>query len=183
MGILDDFVNSIKKQREQFKAEQQKAGEKAANEKSAAAAEQRPPAKEARSPVQEFKHRIEEQRKEFKEAQHKDSSATGPTKTIQQEPPVLAVNTVERFGHKFTREQGSPGHVWFDDGSRAVYIDNVDAYLNSGGKVEVKGITAAMEPDLYNIYTPKGGPLGQARYYLPENAVVSIVRDPFVRYR
>jgi hypothetical protein len=174
MGILDDFINSIKKQREQFKAEQKNAADERV--------EQRPPAEEHRGPIQEFGHRIEEQRKGFKEAQKGGTADKGTAQTIQQQPS-LTIGTVEHFGHMFSHMPGSPEHVWFDDGGKAVYIDDVDAFLKSGGKVEVRGISAAMEPDVYAIYTGKGGPLGQARYYTKENVVISIVPDPFAKYR
>jgi len=191
MGILDDFVNSIKKQREQFKTEQEKAAyereamEEAKNE--GKTSEMRQPSKtiEHRGPIQEFGHRIEEQRKDFKNAQRGASTDTGPTKIIQQQPPQipLMVSTEEHFGHMFTHSSDSPEHVWFDDSGKAVYIDDVDAFLKSGGKVAVKGITAGMDPEIYSIYTSKGGPLGQARYYKTENLVVSMVPDPFAKYR
>jgi hypothetical protein len=101
MGILDDFINTIKGQRDQFKAEQKKAAKKA--------------------------------------------------------------------------PEGKPS----DYG----YVGDVDAYLKSGGKIEVKGVTAAMDPYMYDIYTSQGCPVGQARYYRQENVIVSLVPDPFAKYR
>jgi len=73
--------------------------------------------------------------------------------------------------------------VWFDDAAKSVYIDDADAFVTAGGKVEVRGITGAMDQYMYDIYTSHGGPVGQARYYKTENIVISLVPDPFVKYR
>jgi len=133
MGILDDFIKTIKGQREQRKA--------------------------------------------FEEAQKKGQ----PAGKVVQEQKVREV--VEPFGRTFKREPGTSPHIWFDDARKAAYIDDVDAYLKSGGKIEVKGVTAAMDPYMYDIYTNQGGPVGQARYYRQENVIVSLVPDSFAKYR
>jgi hypothetical protein len=215
MGILDDFIKTIKGQREQFKAEQKRAEEERATkerEKAAvqkapegkpseqgyvgeiaerikeqrrefeeaqkkAAEEKKHPPTEKRGPIQEFEHRIKEQRREFEEAQKKGRPAG---KTVQEQKVREAV---ELFGHTFKHEAGMSPHLWLDEAAKAVYIDDVDAYLKSGGKVEVKGVTAAMDPYMYDIFTNQGGPVGQARYYRQDNVIVSLVPDPFAKYR
>lgn len=205
MGILDDFVNNIKGQRKQYKAEQDKAIEeqaarenaakvKAAREKAAkenAASEKAATSKPSdKGFVGGVVDRMKEQRKEFEEAQKKGAPAEkGPTKTLKEQNVLTEQNvlelpkTVAMFGRTFTHSPGNPEHLWIDDGARSVYIDDIDAYLKSGGKVEQRGITSAMDPFMYDIYTNKGGPIGQARYYKHENVVISLVPDPFVKYR
>lgn len=179
MGILDDFIKAIKGQRGQFKAEQKKAEEeRAAKEREREAAQK---AREGKPSdygyVGEVAERMKEQRRQFEEAQKK-GQPTG--KTIQEQKPAEVVNL---FGHTFRRLPETPPHIWFDDAAKAVYIDDVDAYMKSGGKIEVKGVTAAMDPYMYDIYTSQGGPVGQARYYRQENVIVSLVPDPFTKYR
>jgi len=167
-GYVGEVAEKIKEQRKQFKEAQRKAAE----------AQMHPQVPtEKRGPIQEIEHRVKEQRKEFEEAQKKGQ----PVGKTVQEQKVREV--VELFGHTFKREAGMSPHVWLDDAGKAVYIDDVDAYMKSGGKVEVKGVSAAMDPYMYDIYTNQGGPLGQARYYRQDNVIVSLVPDPFAKYR
>ena len=185
MGIFDDFIKTIKGQREQFKSEQKKAEEERAAKAREKEAEQKAEAaKKAREEkpsdygyVGEVAERMKEQRRQFEEAQKKGLPAG---KTIQEQKPTDVINL---FGHTFRRLTGTPPHIWFDDAAKAVYIDDVHAYLESGGKIEVKGVAAAMDPYMYDIYTSQGGPMGQARYYKQENVIVSLVPDPFAKYR
>lgn len=164
MGILDDFIKTIKSQRERYKSEQ----ERAEAEKKA---RQGKPSDYGY--VGEVAERIKEQRKGFEEAQ---KTARPAGKAVQEQK---APEAVELFGHSFKREAVLSQHILVDDPGKAVYIDDPDAYLKSGGKVEVKGISAAMDPYMYDIYTSKGGPMGQARYYRKDNVVVSLVPNPF----
>jgi hypothetical protein len=148
MGILDDFIKTMKERGEPDWVKQKKA---------------------------------EEQRKRSEEEQKKRSTTTkGPAQTVQEQK---APETISQFGHSFKHMPGDQPHVWFDDQGKAVYIDNVDAYMKGGGKIEVKGVTAAMDPYMYDIYTVQGGPIGQARYYKQDNVIVSLVPDPFAKYR
>lgn len=205
MGILDNFIKTIKGQRAQYKSEQRQAEmEKIAreNEAKAKAAREREWAsreKEAKVKAErereymgqsktsdkgyvgEVVDRIKEQRREFEEASkgNKPAPKHAETQTIQELKPEV----VNLFSRTFTRIPGKQPHVWFDDVSKSVYIDNVDAYVKSGGKVEQREISAAMDPHMYDIYTNKGGPVGQARYYKPEGMVISLVPDPFKNYR
>ena len=167
MGILDDFVKSIKGQRERYKAEQKRA------EEAKKAGEAKP---SDYGYVGEVAERVKEQRKQFEEAQKKGQPGT----TVQEQKVREAV---ELFGHTFEHMPGTSSHIWIDDPGKAVYIDDADAYLKSGGKIEVKGITSAMDPYMYDIYTSQGGPVGQARYNKQDNVVVSLVPDPFAKYR
>lgn len=219
MGILDDFIKSIKGQKEQYKGEQKKAEEERAikereaaqkaregkpsdygpvgevadrmkeqrrqfeeAQKKAAEAKKHPQEPvEKRGPIQEFEHRIKEQRREFEEASkgQKPETKHAETRTVQEQMP----NIVSAYGRTFTHMPGQQPHVWFDEAAKAVYIDNVDEYSNEGGKIEQRDITAAMDPYMYDIYTSKGGPVGQARYYKAGGMVVSLVPDPFRNYR
>ncbi|BAI61742.1 hypothetical protein MCP_1670 [Methanocella paludicola SANAE] len=238
MGILDDFIKTIKGQRSQYKAEQRQAEmEKIARENEAKAKaarerewaareneaklkaqrereymgqsktsdkgyvgevvdrikEQRREFEEAqkagapkkpeteRGPIDEFAYRIKEQRREFEEASKgpKPAAKHAPTQTIQEQKP----ETIKAYGHTFMYMPGQTPHILFDEPGKSVYIDNVDEYLKAGGKVEQREITAAMDPQMYNIYTSKGGPIGQARYYKSGDIVISLVPDPFKNYR
>lgn len=215
MGILDDFIKTIKGQRSQYKAEQRQAEmEKIAreNEAKAKAAREREEAvkrKEAqewaareneaklkaqrereymgqnktsdKGYVGEVVDRIKEQRREFEEASRgqKPAAKHATTQTIQEQKP----ETIKAYGRTFTRMPGQPPHILFDEPGKSVYIDNVDEYLKAGGRVEQREITAAMDPQMYNIYTSKGGPIGQARYYKFGDIVISLVPDPFKNYR
>ncbi len=210
MGILDDFINNIKMQRKQYQAEEDKAIEaqaarenaakvKAAREKAAAekAAAEKAASEKAGTGKPSEKgfiggvvDRMKEQRKQFEEAQKKGAPTEKvPTKTLKEQNVLTDQNVMElpktiiQFGRTFTHAPGSPEHLWIDDAARSVYIDDIDAYLKSGGKVEQRGITSAMDPFMYDIYTNKGGPIGQARYYKHENIVISLVPDPFAKYR
>lgn len=175
MGILEDFINNIKRQREQYKAEQKRAAE----ENKARALRKQEGTEKKQTAAEVISERVKEQRKEFKEAQQKGKEAPkGPV--VQEQKPA---DTVMLFNHTFMHTPGNPPHVWLDDAAKAVYIDDIDGYLKSGGKIEVRGITSAMDQYMYDIYTPKGGPIGQARYYRQENTVISIVPDPFAKYR
>jgi hypothetical protein len=179
MGILDDFIKTIKGQRDQFKAEQKRAGEeRASKEREKEAAKKAPGGKSSDyGYVGEVAERMKEQRRQFEEAQKKGQPAG---KTVQEQKPA---DTVSLFGHTFKHLPGTSLHILLDDAGKAAYIDDVDAYLKSGGKIEVKGVTAAMDPYMYDIYTSQGGPVGQARYYRQENVIVSLVPDPFAKYR
>jgi hypothetical protein len=140
MGILDDFIKTMKKRGEPDWVKQKKA---------------------------------EEQKK-------RATTTKGPAQTVQEQK---APETITQFGHNFKHMPGDQPHVWFDDPGKAIYIDDVDAYMKGGGKIEVKGVTAAMDPYMYDIYTGQGGPIGQARYYKQDNVIVSLVPDPFAKYR
>jgi hypothetical protein len=179
MGILDDFIKTIKGQRGKFKAEQKKAEEeRTAKERKREAAKKAPEGKPSDyGYVGEVAERMKEQRRQFEEAQKKGQPAGT---TVQEQKPA---DTVSMFGHTFKHMSGTSPHIWFDDAGKAVYIDDVDAYMKSGGKIEVKGVTAAMGPYMYDIYTSQGGPVGQARYHRQENVIVSLVPDPFAKYR
>ena len=231
MGILDDFINNIKEQRKQYKAEQGKAIEEQAARENAAkvqaarekaaweqaaevktgkpsdkgyvggvvdrmkeqrrqyeeaqkkAAEPKAPTAEHRGPIEEFEHRIKEQRQQFEEQKKGAPAEKGTMKTLEEQNVLEVPRTIIQFGRTFTHNPGTPEHLWIDDAARSVYIDDIDAYLKSGGKVEQRGITSAMDPFMYDIYTNKGGPIGQARYYKHENVVISLVPDPFAKYR
>ena len=193
MGILDDFIKSIKGQREQYKAGPEKDIEEQArkeNEAMIREAREREAAGKGRPSdygmVGDVIDRMKEQRKQFEAAskgqkpktEHAEIAAPA-ARTIQEQKP----DVVSAYGHTFTHLPGQQPHVYFDDGAKAVYIDDVDEYSKAGGKVEQRDITAAMDPYMYNIYTKKGGPLGQARYYKAGGTVVSMVPDPFTRYR
>jgi hypothetical protein len=169
MGIFDDFIKNIKAQREQYKAEREKAKEV------------KPPETAHGGGVIE---RMKEQRRQFEEAGKKGApSVTRPTTTLQEGKAPAEAAIITRFNHTFRYIPGSPEHVWFDDATKSVYIDDPDAFVTSGGKIEVRGITGAMDQYMYDIYTSRGGPLGQAKYFRTENVIVSLVSDPFERYR
>lgn len=171
-GYVGDVADRMKEQRRQFEEAQKKAAEEQKHPQAPA---------EHRGPIQEFEHRIKEQRKEFEEASkgQKPAPKHAETGTIQEQKPAV----INAYGHTFTHLPGQQQHVLFDDAGKAVYIDDVDAYSRSGGKVEQREITAAMDPYMYDIYTSKGGPVGQARYYKAGGMVVSLVPDPFRNYR
>jgi flagellar biosynthesis GTPase FlhF len=209
MGILDDFIKTIKGQTEQYKQEQRKAVEdkarleneakvRAAQEKLAkedaqkraiedrARAENEARIKAAREGktqpsdrglVGDIAERMREQRRQFEDAQKPASAA--PTQVVQEQKPV----EISAFRHTFRQDISAPAHVWFDDSEKAVYIDDIEEFMKSAPKIEVRGIKASEDPDMYNIYTNKGGPNGQARYYRPNNVIVSSVADPFTKYR
>lgn len=138
--------------------------------------------------VGEVAERMKEQRRQFEEASkgQKPAPKHAETSVVQEQKPLTVgqkpVDVVSAYGHTFTRPPGQD-HLWIDDSSKAVYIDDVDEYRKAGGKVEQKDITAAMDPYMYEIYTKKGGPVGQARYYKAGGTVISLVPDPFKRYR
>ncbi|HTY91339.1 MAG TPA: hypothetical protein VMC84_09200 [Methanocella sp.] len=190
MGILDDFINTIKDQKKRYSAEQQQADlEKARRENEAKIKEAREREAGGKGKPSDYGmvgdviDRMKEQRKQFEEASKGGKPvpkyAEAPTKTIQEQKP----DVVKAYGRIFTHLSGQQPHVWFDEAAKAVYIDNVDEYSKEGGKVEQRDITAAMDPYMYDIYTSKGGPVGQARYYKAGSMVVSLVPDPFRNYR
>jgi hypothetical protein len=211
MGILDDFIKSIKGQTEQYKQEQTKAVEekarrenearlkaaraqaakeemtarsieekaRAENEARIKAAREGKPQPSDRGLVGDIAERIKEQRRQFEEAQKGGKQGAAPAQVVQEQKP----SEVSAFRHTFRPDIGAPAHVWFDDGEKAVYIDDIDEFMKSAPKIEVRGIKASEDPDMYTIYTNKGGPNGQARYYRPNNVIVSSVPDPFVKYR
>ena len=187
MGILEDFAKSIKKQKEQYAEDKTRSiEEKAARENEAmikaarekAAKEQ---AAERSGTGGSVLDRMKEQREQFEEVRKMGTaSAQGATQTVQQ---PTAPDIVTQYGYTFKHSPGEQSHVWFDDPGKAVYIDDVDAFVKEGGKIERRDITAGMDPHMYNIYTKRGGPMGQARYYRPGGMVISLVSDPFVKYR
>jgi ATP-dependent 26S proteasome regulatory subunit len=211
MGILDDFIRTIKGQTEQYQKEQRKAVEekarlenkaklRAAQEKAAKEEAQRRAIEERsrlenearikaaregkaqpsdRGVVGEISERVKEQRRQFEEAQKGGKPASAPTQVVQEQRPA----EVSAFRHTFRQDISAPARVWFDDNEKAVYIDDIDEFMKSAPKIEVRGIKASEDPDMYNIYTNKGGPNGQARYYRPNNVIVSSVPDPFTKYR
>lgn len=220
MGILDNFIKTIRGQRKEYRDEQRKAEMekaareneariKAAKEREAAEAEKKRAVLEKAARENEAKlkaarereymgqakgseygalggvvDRIKEQRREFEEAQKKGAGAgKGGTQTVQEARVPAAAAPITQFGRTFIHKPELPAHVFIDDAAKSVYIDDIDEFLKSGGKVERGGMTAEMDPDLYDIYTKKGGPLGQARYLRSKNKVISLVPDPFAKYR
>jgi hypothetical protein len=220
MGILDNFIKTIRGQRKEYRDEQRKAEMekaarenearvKAAKEREAAEAEKKRTVLEKAARENEAKlkaarereymgqakgseygalggvvDRIKEQRREFEEAQKKGAGAAkGGTQTVQEARVPAAAAPITQFGRTFIHKPELPAHVFIDDAAKSVYIDDIDGFMNAGGKVERGGMTAEMDPDLYDIYTKKGGPLGQARYLRSKNKVISLVPDPFAKYR
>lgn len=220
MGILDNFIKTIRGQRKEYRDEQRKAEMekaareneariKAAKERESAEAEKKRAVLEKAARENEAKlkaarereymgqakgseygalggvvDRIKEQRREFEEAQKKGAGAAkGGTQTVQEARIPAAVAPITQYGHTFIHKPDLPEHVFADDASKGIYIDDIDGFMNAGGKLERGSMTAEMDPDLYDIYTKKGGPLGQARYLRSKNKVISLVPDPFAKYR
>lgn len=190
MGILDDFIKNIKGQREQYKAEQ----EKAAKEKEAAAKKERQGKPSDYGFVGEVAERMKQQRKEFEEAEKKGApQGKGPMKSVQVEKTAPVVQgqrmapaaplEVEKFGHRFQHSFDYPPNVWLNEGEHTAYISDIDAFLKSGGKIVKRDITSAMDPYIYKVFTPHGGPEAGVAYYKPENILVSLTEDPFAKYR
>lgn len=102
-------------------------------------------------------------------------------------PPVVEVkhpapltNTFQ--GHTFRHAPEDPKGVWFNDQERIVYISDPDTFVQSGGKIENKPVTSAMDPYMYHVYSPHGQEQ-QVLYYRPENALISVTAEPFAKYK
>lgn len=96
--------------------------------------------------------------------------------------PPAGVQSVEKFGHRFQHSPGDPVGVWINESEHIAYIDNADVFIDNGGKLEHRPVTSNMDPYIYKVYSPHGYEQ-QLAYYKPENLLISLVEDPFAKYR
>ncbi|HEY3421764.1 MAG TPA: hypothetical protein VGK13_01300 [Methanocellaceae archaeon] len=85
-------------------------------------------------------------------------------------------------GHTFQHTNKDPPAVWFNESERIVYISDPDSFVKSGGKIENRPVTSAMDAQMYQVYSQHGQEQ-QVLYYKPENKLISLVADPFAKYR
>lgn len=85
-------------------------------------------------------------------------------------------------GHVFQHTNKDPPSVWFNEGERIVYISDPEDFVKSGGKIEHKTVTSAMDAQVYHVFS-RNGQEQQILYYKPENALISLVADPFAKYK
>ena len=103
-----------------------------------------------------------------------------PTHETGETPEQPLTNTFQ--GHSFRHTNKDPPAVWFNEGERIVYISDPEDFVKSGGKIEHKPVTSAMDAQMYHVYT-RNGQEQQVLYYKPENTLISLVADPFAKYK
>lgn len=99
---------------------------------------------------------------------------------VDVEHPAPLTNTFQ--GHTFHHASTDPKGVWFNNDERIVYISDPDAFVESGGRIENKSVTSAMDASMYHVYSSHGQE-NQLLYYRPENALYSVVAKPFDKYK
>jgi hypothetical protein len=113
-------------------------------------------------------------KKEIKPVKQDDMSdifkKAASTVTVQEAPKPLRTL---RFDKYFEHSIDDPQHVWFNESEKAVFIDDADGFVESGGNFITTGIPSGVDPFLYKVYSPYGLE-DKVSYYKPWNTIYSI---------